>query len=101
MTLLITVLAGVCTAAVLYFKDSTNRYHTGTLCLIYWGAGLMWAVDAVTEYLELGAAYFSQGAAVMLNDALLGLSVTALGLVIWLALLLMRDPKQVIRKSAS
>ena len=33
----------------------------------------------------------------MLNDAFLGLSVVALGLLIWLVALLIRDPRGVIK----
>ena len=33
----------------------------------------------------------------MLNDLYLGLSVTALGLVIWLVVLLIKDPKGVVK----
>ena len=65
----------------------------GMLCLMYWGAALMWLVDAIAGYIELGAAYFTPAASEMLNDSYLGLSVVALGLVIWLAVLLIKDPK--------
>ncbi|MFV0413929.1 MAG: hypothetical protein ACK5L3_11820 [Oscillospiraceae bacterium] len=33
----------------------------------------------------------------MINDLYLGLSVVALGLVIWLVILLVKDPKGVVR----
>ena len=35
----------------------------------------------------------------MLNDLFLGLSVVALGLVIWLVILLVSDPKGVIKEA--
>jgi hypothetical protein len=70
---------------------------TGVLCLMYWGASLMWLVDAVVEYFELGAEYFTPAASDMLNDAYLGLSVVALGLVIWLVVLLVKDPNGRVR----
>jgi hypothetical protein len=35
----------------------------------------------------------------MLNDFYLGLSVVALGLVIWLVILLITDPKGVVKKA--
>ena len=38
-------------------------------------------------------------AADMLNDAYLGLSVVALGLILWLAILLIKDPKGVVKAS--
>ena len=67
------------------------------LCYMFWGASLMWLVDAIAEYAELKAAYFTPTAEQMRNDAFLGLSVVALGLVIWIAVLLIKDPKGVIR----
>lgn len=59
----------------------------------------MWTVDAVFEYLELGAEYFRPSAAEMLNDSFLGFSAIALALVVWVAVLLVKDPKGVIRKN--
>lgn len=53
----------------------------------------MWFVDAIFEYIELQAEYFTPAPVDMLNDAFLGLSVVALGLIIWLVRLLITDPK--------
>ena len=68
---------------------------------MYWGASLMWLVDAIFEYAELKAAYFTPDPADMLNDLFLGLSVVALGLIIWLVILLIKDPKGVIKNALS
>ena len=57
----------------------------------------MWMVDAVYEYIELHMAYFQPSPADMLNDFYLGLSVVAVGLVIWLVILLIKDPKGVVK----
>ena len=59
----------------------------------------MWLVDAVAEYMELGAAYFTPEAADMLNDAFLGFSVIVLGFIIWFVYVLVKDPLCVIRKA--
>lgn len=96
MTLLITVFAAVITT-IIWYKNAESDMKLGTLCLMYWGASLMWLVDAVAEYIELGAEYFTPAVADMLNDSYLGLSVVALGLVIWLAVLLIKDPSGRIR----
>lgn len=96
MTLLITVFAAVITT-ILWYNNTESNMKLGTLSLMYWGASLMWFVDAVVEYIESGAKYFMPAAADMLNDAYLGLSVTALGLVIWLAVLFVKDPDGRIR----
>lgn len=92
MTLLITVLAAIIVTVIWYTKSETVM-KLGTLCLMYWGAALMWLVDAIAEYIELGAAYFTPAASDLLNDSYLGLSVVALGLVIWLVVLLIKDPQ--------
>lgn len=91
MTLLISVFAAVISTVVWYVKPQSN-IKIGTLCLMYWGASLMWLVDAVAEYIEIGAEYFTPAPVDMLNDAYLGLSVVALGLVIWLAITFIKDP---------
>ncbi len=92
MTLLITVFAAII-ATVVWYISPKNDMNVGTLCLMYWGAALMWLVDAIAEYIELGAAYFMPAGADVLNDTYLGFSVVALGLVIWLAVLLIKDPQ--------
>ncbi|MBQ6536314.1 MAG: hypothetical protein IJI40_06005 [Firmicutes bacterium] len=96
MTLLITVLAAVI-ATVKWYTRKDDSMQLGLLCCLYWGASLMWLVDAVFEYAELGAEYFTPAAADMLNDAFLGLSAVALGLVIWVVRLLVTDPKGSVR----
>ena len=92
MTLLITVFAAII-STILWYNHSKSNMGLGTLSLMYWGASLMWLVDAVVEYIEVGAEYFTPAAADMLNDAYLGFSVVALGLIIWLVTVLIRDPK--------
>ena len=57
----------------------------------------MWLVDAIFEYAELGAKYFNPAPVDILNDFYLGLSVAALGLIIWLVILLLKDPKGVVK----
>lgn len=68
------------------------------LPLMYWGASLMWMVDAVAEYVELGTAYFTPVWEDMLNDAFLGVSVVVFALLIWVIRLLAADPKGVIKE---
>ena len=99
MTLLVTVFAAVTATVVWYKTVQKSDMKLGVLCLMYWGASLMWLVDAIFEYAELKAEYFTPAPADMLNDLFLGLSVVALGLVIWLVILLIRDPKGVLKKA--
>lgn len=96
MTLLITVFAAVITTVIWYNRKDDNM-KLGILCFLYWGASLMWLVDAIFEYAELKAEYFAPAVEDMINDAFLGFSVVALGLVIWLVRLLITDPKGSVR----
>lgn len=98
MTLLITIIAAVISTVLWYALECRDTYKLGTLSLMYWGASLMWLMDFVFEYAELGAEYFNQGFADILNDSLLGISVVTLGLGAWLIILLIKDPKGVIKK---
>ena len=96
MTLLITVFAAVI-ATVIWYRRDDDTMRLGILLFLYWGASLMWLVDAIFEYAELKADYFAPAAADMLNDIFLGLSAVALGLVIWLVRLLIADPRGVLK----
>ena len=97
MTLLTTVFAAIICTVIWYKKEEARTLKVGTLCLMYWGASLMWLIDAIFEYAELGAEAFVPAPLDMLNDLYLGLSVVALGLIIWLVILLVRDPKGVVK----
>lgn len=97
MTLLITVFAAAISTVVWYKNAPNGKMMVGVLSLIFWGASVMWLVDAIFEYAQLGAEYFTPAPADMLNDAFLGLSVVALGLIVWLLIFLIKDPKGVIK----
>ena len=97
MTLLITVFAAVICTVIWYKKAGESEMNLGILCWMFWGASAMWFVDAIFEYAELKAEYFAPAAEDMLNDTFLGLSVVALGLVIWIVSVLIKDPKGVIK----
>ena len=92
MTLLITVFAAVYTTFK-WYTGQDDTLNISMLCFMFWGASIM---DAVFEYAELGTEYFTPVAGDMLNDAFLGLSVVAFALVIWIAALLIRDPRGVV-----
>ncbi|MCQ2505099.1 MAG: hypothetical protein MJ103_07690 [Saccharofermentans sp.] len=103
MTLLIASFAAII-ATIKWYTVKDDSLKIGTLALIYWGATLMWSVDAVFEYMELKAEFFTPAASDMLNDAFLGFSAVALGLIIWLVMILVKDPngklKAVLAKKA-
>ena len=99
MTLLTTVFAAI-TCTILWYRGAPEGgMKIGLLCWMYWGASLMWFIDGVAAYAELGAAFFTPAPVDMLNDFYLGLSAVALGLVIWLMVLLVKDPKGVVKEA--
>ena len=99
MTLLTTLFAAIISTVVWYKNAPNNEMKVSILCWLYWGASLMWLIDAVFEYVELGAEFFTPALADLVNDFVLGLSVVALGLVVWLVVLLIKDPKGVVKAS--
>ena len=97
MTLLTTVFAAIICTVIWYKNAPKDEMKVGILCWMFWGASIMWFVDAIFEYAELKAEYFTPAPADMLNDLFLGLSVVALGLIIWLVILLIKDPKGIVK----
>jgi hypothetical protein len=92
--LLITALAAVIASALWYVNAPNDKYKLGFLSFIYWGAALMWLVDHVIAYAQDGGEFFE-----ISSDATgLGLSVLLFGLLVWLVVLLVSDPKRVLRK---
>ena len=99
MTLLTTAFAAIICTIIWYKGAPKSEMKVGILCFMFWGASLMWLIDAFFEYAELGAEYFTPAPIDMLNDLYLGLSVVALGLIIWLVILLVKDPKGVVKEA--
>ena len=98
MTLLLTVFAALISTVIWYSSENARAMKVSILCYMFWGASLMWFVDAIFEYIELRAAYFTPAPADMINDSFLGFSVIALGLLIWTIILLVTDPKHIIKR---
>ena len=96
MTLMITIFAAIAATMVWYTNPKARQLKVGMLCYMYWGASLMWMVDAIAEYIEFRAAYFQPALEDMVNGAFLGVSVVALALVIWVVCVLVKDPLIVI-----
>ena len=85
MTLLITLIAAVIVTIVWYTSPKARKLKVGLMCYMYWGASIMWLVDAPAT-------------ADMINDSFLGICVVALGTVVWLGTMLISDPEGVVRK---
>ena len=95
MTLLITIFAAIIATACWYARAPKSKMRLDLLCWMYWGASLMWMVDLLAEYLEAGTEVFTPAPLDMLHDSYLGLSVVALGGVIWVVYLIVKDPRGV------
>ena len=98
MTLLITIFAAVFCTVCWYKNAPNNKLMWHVPSLMFWGAGIMWFVDECFAFREAGEAYFTPAPLEMLNDTFLGFSVVALGLIIWVVTLLIKDPKGVLKK---
>ena len=99
MTLLFTVFAAVISTIIWYRSESARRMKIGILLYMFWGASIMWFVDAIFEYVELRAEYFTPAFEDMINDSFLGLSVIALALIVWVITFMIKDPDGIIRKN--
>lgn len=99
MTLLITIFAAVIATLVWYTKPALRDLKIGILCWMFWGASLMWMIDAVFEFSELKAAYFTPAGSDMVNDSFLGFSVVALALIIWTVIVLIKDPRGTVKEA--
>ena len=94
MWLIMTALAAIITTAIWYIISPGDKYKLGILSLAFWGATLMWLVDHVIAYLTEGGAFFETN-----QDAtMLGISVIIFALLVWLIVLLISDPKGVLKK---
>lgn len=99
MTLLLTVFAAVTVTAIWYTSPKARQLNIGLLCYMFWGASLMWMCDAVFEYMELRAAYFTPAVEDMINDTFLGLTVIAFSMLVWIISLLVKDPLNTVKAS--
>ncbi len=94
MWLIITALAAIITTIIWYVKSPDDKYKLGLLSLFFWGATIMWLVDHVMAFLTEGGAFFE----INLDATLLGISVIALALIVWEIILLISDPKDVLKR---
>ena len=96
MCLLLTALAAVVTTIVWYVHAPADKYKVSVLCMIYWGATLMWCVDGIACLIEGEQFIETQKASAVADDALLGFTVIVCGMIVWTIALLIKDPKNVL-----
>jgi hypothetical protein len=95
MWLLLTALAAVITTAIWYAKAPDDKYKLGLLSLFFWGATLMWLVDHIIAYATEGGAFLE----VNLDATLLGIAVIVSALFVWEIVLVVSDPRGVLKKA--
>jgi hypothetical protein len=93
MWLLMTALAAVIATAIWYAKAPEDKYKVGLLSLFFWGATLMWLIDHVMAYLAEGGEFFE----INLDATMLGISLIILALIVWVLVLVISDPKGVLK----
>jgi hypothetical protein len=94
MWLIFTALAAIITTVCWYVSPQRETYKLGLLSLAFWGATIMWLVDHVMAYMSNGGDFLE----VNKDATMLGVSVILVALMIWLVILLVSDPKGVLRK---
>jgi hypothetical protein len=95
MWLILTALAAVVTTAIWYVRAPDDKYKVGLLSLFFWGATLMWLVDHIMAYVTEGGEFFE----INLDATLLGVTVIIVALLVWEIVLLISDPKGILRKA--
>jgi len=94
MWLIITAFAAIASTVIWYVSAQRDAYKLGLLSLAFWGATIMWLVDHIMAYLSKGGEFFELN-----QDAtMLGVAVVLVALMIWLFVVLISDPKAVLRK---
>ncbi|HAP94133.1 MAG TPA: hypothetical protein DCM26_05865 [Desulfotomaculum sp.] len=94
MFFIITALAAIVATIIWYVNAPEDKYKLSLLSFIFWGATLMWFVDHVMAYLIEGGEFFE----ITLDATLLGVTVVLFGLLVWMIVLLVSDPKGVFKK---
>jgi hypothetical protein len=95
MWLILTGLAAIITTVIWYVKAPEDKYKLGMLSLTFWGATIMWFVDHIMAHATDGGAFFETS----LDDTMLGISVILVALVLWVIVLLISDPKGILKRA--
>jgi hypothetical protein len=94
MWLILTALAAVITTIIWYVRAPDDKYKIGLLSLFFWGAAIMWLVDHIMAYVTEGGEFFE----INLDATLLGVTVIIIALLVWEIVLLISDPKGIMKK---
>jgi peptidoglycan biosynthesis protein MviN/MurJ (putative lipid II flippase) len=94
MWLILTALVAVITTIIWYAKSPDDKYKLGLLSLMFWGATIMWLVDHIMAFASEGGEFFE----ISTDATMLGVAVIVLALMVWVIVLLVSDPKGVLKR---
>jgi hypothetical protein len=94
MWLIMTALAAVISTIIWYAKSPDDKYKLGVLSLMFWGATIMWLVDHIMAFASEGGEFFE----INTDATMLGVAVIVLALMVWAIVLVVSDPKGVLKK---
>ncbi len=90
-------LVAVIVTAIWYIKEDSDSYNLGFLTLILWGTTIMVFVDHVMGYIMEGGEFIEMTK----NATVLGIVLTIVALGIWELSLILKDPKERLKKFSS
>ena len=94
MWLVTTTFAAAITTVIWYISDGARKtYKIGFLNLILWGSAIMIFVDHVIGYLTEGGEFIETTP----NAILLSIILVIVAILLWELVLLIQDPKGVLR----
>lgn len=91
--MLILAFSAVTVTAIWYSRAENDRYMLKLLSAMLWGATMMAFIDRVMAFLKDGGEFIELTA----GAGALGLAMVIVALVIWEAILLLKDPRGVLR----
>jgi hypothetical protein len=94
MWLLILAFAAAIITPLWYSMADDDRYMLRLLCLILWGATIMAFIDRVVGYMMEGGKFIE----LTPEAAALGFTMLLAALIIWEIILLVKDPRGILRK---
>ncbi len=97
MWLIVIAFAAVVATALWYSKAENDKYMLKFLSLLLWGATIMVFVDHAIGYLTEGSEFLDMS----IDAVVLGFVMVLGALILWEIALLLKDPKQVIRRRPS
>ena len=87
---------GAVFATILWYKNAENdQLLFKYLAMILWGASIMFFVDHVYGYLTEGGEFLD----ISLDATILGFALLLFSLLLWLLILLVKDPRRVFKKT--